>query len=86
MCLNLSFVCRCKVYDVGVIQFVFIFSNFYWLDLHNEDVMCCISKSTMSKTWIENQMSLVIGSACFADYLTAYVGAPNRSHYWVSNN
>ena len=55
---------------VGVIRFIFMFSNFYWLDFTQQN-MCCISKihnETSTKTRNKNQAFLdfimFIESAC----------------------
>ena len=65
----------------------FTFSNFWWLDLHNETCVALANlRWSFSKNWIENWTSWFsygYWKCMFVDSLTEYIGPPNCVHYWV---
>lgn len=58
----------CSLRYVGGIWFVFVFFNFYRLDLHNETFFICKSmmkhKPKLNENWTSFDLVVVIGIAC----------------------
>ena len=73
---------------VGIIWFIFMLSNFHWLDLWRET---CVTLANLQwnicKNRMENQIlpwfSYGHQKCMFLDFLTRYIGSRNYIHFWV---